>query len=294
MSKKANYRTNSPVELAKPQDGQSDDEKFSARQKFKAVQRLNCGDSLETLSRELGVAAKTLRQWQKNAREGALNRLQNKIPNVTKIIFSDKKAKEMVKRFLDDFIWVKSVHYIFIELYENKNPEKLMREVAINFFQDLNHIILEYFLLKVCAITDPAGRAGKENMTLENLFLNIIWSKEDKKKLGDLNAGISKFREKVVLARNKAIAHHDKEIFLAGEKLGQFEKDAERLFLDDIEKACNIMHKACFGHGLGEIWPLRRGDVQDLKHALKKAIALDKYFSECGLEECGKICALLK
>ncbi len=291
MSKKANCRTNSPAELAKPQDGQSDDEKFSARQKFKAVQRLNCGDSLENLSRELGVTAKTLRQWQKNAREGALNRLQNKIPNVTKTIFSDKKAKEMVKRFLDDFIWVKSVHYIFIELYENKNPEKLMREVAINFFHDLRHIIHEYLILKFCAMTDPAGSAGKENMTFENLILNIIWSKEDKKKLGDLNAGISKFREKVVLARNKIIAHHDKEIFSAGEELGQFEKDAERLFLDDIEKACNIMYKACFGDELGEISLSMKGDVQDLKHALKKAIAFDKYSSECGLEELEKLSA---
>jgi transposase-like protein len=53
-------------------------ERFSVRRKFEAVQRLMRGESLETLSRELGVTAATLSQWQEAVIASALNGLQSR------------------------------------------------------------------------------------------------------------------------------------------------------------------------------------------------------------------------
>lgn len=81
MTTKPNHRTNEPAgpgEPIRPQAGSGRMERFSVRRKFEAVQRLMRGESLETLSRELGVTAATLSQWQEAVIASALNGLQSR------------------------------------------------------------------------------------------------------------------------------------------------------------------------------------------------------------------------
>jgi transposase-like protein len=79
MNKKPNQRSNRPGEPGKSPAGQSSSPgRFSAQKKLEAVQRLNRGESLEDLSRELGVTAATLSQWQEIAQASALQSLQSR------------------------------------------------------------------------------------------------------------------------------------------------------------------------------------------------------------------------
>lgn len=73
---KANYRASEP-EGSQPQNDQFRG-RFSVRRKLDAVQRLMRGESLETLSRELGVTAATLSQWQETVVASALASLQSR------------------------------------------------------------------------------------------------------------------------------------------------------------------------------------------------------------------------
>ena len=81
MTTKPNHRNNEPAgpgEPTKSQPGSGRMERFSVRRKFEAVQRLIRGESLETLSRELGVTAATLSQWQEAVIASALSGLQGR------------------------------------------------------------------------------------------------------------------------------------------------------------------------------------------------------------------------
>lgn len=61
-----------------PRGGNRRGGRFSARRKFEAVQRLNRGESLESLSRELGVTAATLSEWQVKSKKAAENALKSR------------------------------------------------------------------------------------------------------------------------------------------------------------------------------------------------------------------------
>jgi hypothetical protein len=214
------------------------------------------------------------------------------------ISYTDETAKEIVKRFCDHVHWLISVRYIYKVLFEDKQPSclTLMEETASSFFTDLNRILQEYLLLECAKITDLATTGKYENFTVDCLVRGICWpddavglrqltslTDDDKnilKELKSLQAITEGFRNYIQCARNKLLAHLDRETVLSGKPLGGFPEGEDKTFFDALQKMCNIVHEACFGTIYGEMIPTRSGDVINLRRTLQCAVAFNVALSE--------------
>jgi hypothetical protein len=100
------------------------------------------------------------------------------------------------------------------------------------------------------------------------------------KKLKSLHAITEEFRKHIEPARNRLLAHLDKEAVLSGKPHGEFDEGEDRRFFDALQELCNITHEACSGTIYGDMILTRSGDVINLRKALKHAIAFDEALSE--------------
>ncbi len=211
---------------------------------------------------------------------------------------TDVTVSKMVATFCHYVVWLRSVFNIYKELYENDEAKQVMDKTAQSFFADLNMIFNNYLLLEFAKITDPAtsrvNGENIENFTVNNLITRVDWPENIVSTLELLRKEVETFRGYIKDARNKLLAHYDKETFLNGKALGDFPFGAEERFLSVLEEICNITHKACFNSIFGSISVSMRGDVEDLKKALKKALVLDRLFSESKGEEKAKLFEYLR
>lgn len=202
---------------------------------------------------------------------------------------TDKAACEMVKNFRDYFIGLKTKLNTYEELFENDKAKFLMENTAKSFFLDFNEIIVSYLLLEFAKITDHESsivKGGKrENFTVENLINAIEWPDNIKGRLEELKNETKRFHSLIETARNRQLAHYDKESYLRNIVLGDFTSEEGMKFIKALEEICNITFQACFGTIVGDIVVSMPGDVQELKNALRKALVYDRLFSEGTKEE---------
>jgi hypothetical protein len=202
----------------------------------------------------------------------------------------------LVKLFCDFVFRLKQVHYIYRELFEDDNTRPLTEGTAPAFFSDLNNILVDYFLLEVAKLTDPAtSSAGKrENFTVANLIETIEWSPDCLHEIEKLNDTVLSFRKHIEPPKNRLLAHYDKTTVVSGVSLGGFPEGEDQKLLDVLERMCNVLHEAAFGEILGDMVPYHLGDVSDLKKALKRAIAFEKLFSDSKGDERMRLWGLIK
>jgi hypothetical protein len=198
-----------------------------------------------------------------------------------KINPKDVAAREMVEKFCHYVIGLKAVHRIGKELFANDEGRKLMEQTAISFFTDINDILIKYFILETAKITDPAVTNKKyENFTIANMLETINWPESVACDLNRLNQGVAHFRKNIEGARNKLLAHYDKNTFMSDKVLGTFPEGDDEKFIKALEEMCNVLHQASFDRIFGDIVVAMPGDVLDLKKTLKRAVAFEKIFKE--------------
>jgi hypothetical protein len=202
--------------------------------------------------------------------------------------YTDETAKLMVKKFCNHVLWLRVVRHDFEELFENEDATILRERTAPSFFADLNRILHSYLLLDFVKITDPktSGRKQEqENFTLDNLIESINWPQDVLERLRSLSGKARAFRRRIRDARNKLLAHADKEIFLTDTTLGEFPEGEDEMFLGTLEEVCNITHEVCFGQIFGQMSVVAPGDVISLKRALANAVAFLEVLSKSKGEE---------
>ena len=198
-----------------------------------------------------------------------------------------KAACEMVENFCDYFVELKVKLNIYEELFEDDKAQFIMEKTAKSFFLDINRLIINTLLLEFAKITDRSYDRGanRENFTVENLINSIDWSDSIKERLEELKNETKSFHSLIKDARNRLLAHYDKESFLNDVVLGTFTSDQGVKFIETLQNICDITHQACFGSIVGDIVVSMPGDVQDLKKTLRKALVYDRLFSEGNTEE---------
>lgn len=195
------------------------------------------------------------------------------------ISHTDEAAKKLVEKFCGQVVWLLKVRDIFAELFEDEQSEVLMEKTARSFFVDLGSIMHCYLLLECAKITDRAKTGDKENLTIDNLIESIKWPPDIRKKLEALRDKTNPFRNRILPARHKLLAHSDKETVLADRTLGEFPEGEEKQFLKTLQRFCDVIYKACFGEVFGQISLAILGDVIDFKGTLEKAVAFDELLS---------------
>ena len=211
---------------------------------------------------------------------------------MTKSHPQDETTHKIVDRFCHQIVWLKQIYYIYCELFEDDNAKFLMQKTTPGFFADINKILIDYLLLEIAKLTDPAKSSKVENFTVANLIESIDWPPDCLKRIKKLNKTVLAFRKHIEPARNKLLAHYDKTTVISKKTLGAFPKGEDKKLLDALEQMCNIMHEAAFGDIYGSI--ALDGSVLDFKETLVKAITFDKHFAESKGEDLSRLFRLLQ
>jgi len=209
------------------------------------------------------------------------------------ISHTDGAAKSIVHKFCHQVVWLLNVRRIYAELFEDEQSQVLMKKTASSFFGDIRRIMHGYLLLEFAKITDRAKTSEKENFTIDNLIESIEWPPDTQEELEALRDKTKSFRDYILPARNKLLAHTDKETFLADGTLGKFPEGEDEVFLETLQRFCDFTYKACFGTIFGQIITAQPGDVSDLKGALEKAVAFDQLLSESSGQEAARLHSIL-
>jgi hypothetical protein len=216
---------------------------------------------------------------------------------MTKIMINpqDKATHAIVNKFCNHVFHLKQVHYIICELFNKDDARSLLERTAPAFFIELNKILIDYFLLEIAKLTDPATsiHGRHENFSLSNLVETIEWPPDCINKIKELNNTVLSFRKYIEPARHKLLAHYDKKVVVSSIVLGSFPEGEEKKLLEALVEICNVMHKAAFGKIFGDMVTSHSGDVFDFMDVLKRAIAFDLLFSKSKGDDLVLLCNLL-
>lgn len=205
-----------------------------------------------------------------------------------------KSAKNAVKRFCDQVFWLKTINRMFEVLFEKDDSIILMEKSAHSFFYFLSMVLHDYLLLEMAKITDPATSKGKENFTIANLIESIDWPDDTREKLITLSHQANTFRDYILPARHKLIAHTDKKAFLAEMTLGAFPRGEDDKFLKTLSEICDVAHEACFGSIFGHMILAMPGDVINFVRILEGGVAFKELLDESSGDELVKLFSCLE
>ena len=182
------------------------------------------------------------------------------------------QVSELVRTFegvRQQCVWIQSCFETNRDLFgAGTGRHEVMRRTASGFFGDLNRILYEYYILQVCKLTDPPETRKRENLTVAHLDSLLVkyglWTQQ----IGELSEGLHRYREVIVVARNRAISHSDKETALAFVEYGAHTKQEAEAFLDYMHDYISVVGDACGARPLDFRSTTGPGDVSDLFRAL--------------------------
>ena len=204
-----------------------------------------------------------------------------------------KQMTAIAESFLairERFIWLAKCWATYRALYESgPKTDDLMRRSAAWFFHDFNLIIIDYLILEICKVTDPSVTMKRENLTVENLWkqLHVVGMiKCGESEIRSAYEEVKKYRDLIKGARNRLVAHFDKETVLKGEGLGGHDADEVRVFFDNLE-----IFSDCVGRLVG-VGPRSfkwgspgPGDALDLLKVIKKGLSHQSESAVPAIEE---------
>lgn len=182
------------------------------------------------------------------------------------------RAKDAFNAFRVESVWVRTVFDIDAALYSSgAETEALFKRTAPQFFGDLNFILIEYWVLVVCRITDPAKMGGRENLTVKNLVAELGALGLMTQAIQDEAAGLQAYRDIVNSGRNRVVSHADKETFLEPALLGEHGMADIEKFLHHLQRFNDLVGEALGEGPLDFTGTSGPGDAHDLLKTLRNA-----------------------
>jgi len=179
-----------------------------------------------------------------------------------------EKLKLDFEAFRDQAIEVRKENNLYCNLFSEENRD-ILSNVASTFFTDIAVIIHRDWKLQVCKIMDSAEMNGRENITIDLINLQLGGENLLNADIKNTTEKLKRFGKKLNAARNKRLAHTDREAHFNGQPLGGTSEDEHSEFLSELQKYCDQVGVLI---GLG---PLDfssspcRGDELDLLRKLK-------------------------
>ncbi len=186
------------------------------------------------------------------------------------------RSAEDIKVFADRCVFIRSIYQHGRILFELSTPEEkdIMWRTAEVFFGDLNTVLIEYMILQVCKVTDPAKTRHNENHTID--FLLSHYDLISHPKLVEIRNRLHDFRDKLVQARHKLISHSDRHAIISGLTLGAVPQEDWTEFWLDLQDFVCIIYEGVVGerfyiNGVGNL-----SDADSLLKALRHSTYFDK------------------
>lgn len=159
-----------------------------------------------------------------------------------------------LETYRESCAWVWTVYRHYKLLSEDDAAVSLMNNFAFRFLGVYSIVLKEYALLQMCALTDPAGKDPRSNLTVDYLLRKYPWPKDLHSNLALKVERIHEIVEPIRAARNKIIAHKDLETAIDNKTLGEFPDNEDEEFFCLIEEVLSLMHEyLCGGPALFKV-----------------------------------------
>ncbi len=197
-----------------------------------------------------------------------------------------RELREAFVAFRKQCIWLRRCFNTFEQLFHDAEARRVLQEAAAHVFHDLNLVLFEYCLLQAAKITDPArswSKAAKvhvESLTVRNLDEHLGSEGLMNPAIETASAGVMRYRDFIVEARNKVIAHIDKGVAIANQSIGAHPANEVEAFLEHLQNYNDEVGRAvgegplCFRTQAGD------GDAITLLHCLRVALHVRESGSE--------------
>ncbi len=178
---------------------------------------------------------------------------------------------EVFGHIMAQCVWLRTCYNIFNTLYDSGDDEtnELLRRTSHKFFDNLNRILHQYTWVLICRLTDKEKGGNNENVTIQSLDSGLCKIGLMTEEIKNLSNKLHCYRELIVPARNKIIAHSDKQVALENCSLGQHTEEEMRRFFSNLQKYMDIVGSSI---GVGPCdfsVPDPDGDATDLILALR-------------------------
>jgi len=157
---------------------------------------------------------------------------------------------EDARTFTDISVASRSSYLHFPKLYEDRGDEGVaeLARVAPIFFGDLAAMLKEHIIMAACKITDPAKTRKSHNQTTHFFIDHCDFSADPKRaaRLRELAGRMNEFRKHIDSARNKLIAHSDRDALFANVNLGRASMQEWQSFWLDLQDFVCLLHEHFF------------------------------------------------
>jgi len=183
----------------------------------------------------------------------------------------NQEIRDLFVAFRDRCIWTHDCFYTYKALYES-SPEVgiALHAAASRFFHDLNSILIEYVILQICKITDPAVTSGHKNLTFEHLNDELRLAELMTVEIESHSNELRAYRELIVEARNRLISHNDRDTILSELTVSSHTKQSVEAFFEHLYAYTDAVGIAS-GEGPLDYRGGGSGDVFDLIKILLRA-----------------------
>lgn len=183
-----------------------------------------------------------------------------------------QNAKDSFKAFRAESIWLRSIFDVTYALFSSgAEVDSLLKRTAPLFFFDLNQILVEYWILVVSRITDPAQTGKRENLTVALLLTQLDRLELCTPEIKAAANGLKSYGDLLKNARNRAVSHADKETFLNPALLGDHQESQVTSFLESLQRFNDLVGIALDEGPLDFRSTYGAGDVFDLLRALRNS-----------------------
>jgi hypothetical protein len=181
-----------------------------------------------------------------------------------------------VEDFSDHCAYIRSVFILATRIWRDstETDRKMMEGISPSFFLDLGQVLAEYVILAACRITDPAEDGKNENLTLET-FVNCFQpDSQTAKQLDALRQQMEQLSKKIRPARNKFIAHADRDAIREGKPLGMASWKEWDEFWTTLKKFVRILNEKT----IGKPYEIEIGGVHGDAEMLIKSLRQSGFF----------------
>ena len=167
--------------------------------------------------------------------------------------------------FRDECIWLRNCYNTFAAVFESGDEtQRILRETAELFFDDLDRILVEYVFLQACKIADPAKSRGRNNLTLNSLNADLEAEGIFTDEISEVSKRIIRYRDRLKSVRDRRISHLDKEATLTRQPTGEHDPEEVSAFFEDLQTYCDAVGNAVSVGPLDFRCCPGEGDLHDL------------------------------
>ncbi len=184
------------------------------------------------------------------------------------------KLKQDFEHLRDYCIVIRQNYNTYIQLFDEENRD-ILSKVAATFFTDIATIMQRDWILQVCKIMDKAVMYGQENLTIDLINKQLRDQSLSNSVIDRISDEILIYYSKLKPARNKRLAHNDRNSQVNSIVLGETTESELNEFLVNIQKYCDEVGSAIGTGPLDFSCSGCKGDVLDLLKYLRTNKATD-------------------